>query len=96
MAGANALKHSLVEQPAGSCMLARLCLAGYFRAPFSMFKVLATSESARKGELATANGTLPTPALLVYTHRGGVLHLTPDLLEKLPDAQAVQIDALQL
>lgn len=61
-----------------------------------MFRVVSTSEGARKGELATANGTLPTPALLVYTHRGGVPHLTPDLLEKLPDAQAVQIDALQL
>lgn len=61
-----------------------------------MFRVASTSDGARKGELVTKSGTLPTPALLVYTHRGGVLHLTPDLLEKLPDAQAVQIDALQL
>ncbi|KAL4422828.1 hypothetical protein ABPG75_009025 [Micractinium tetrahymenae] len=61
----------------------------------TMFKVVSTSDGARRGELATASGTLPTPALLVYTHRGGVLNLTPDLLEKLPDAQAVQIDGLQ-
>lgn len=63
----------------------------------AMFTVNSSSDGARAGVLATPSGSIATPALLVYTHRGGVLNLTPDLLEKLgPEVQGLQIDALQL
>lgn len=64
----------------------------------AMFNITSQDGASRCGSLATASGPITTPALLVYTHRGGALNLTtPDLLEKLrPELQAVQLDALQL
>lgn len=60
------------------------------------FTVSSTEGQARCGALSTAGGTIDTPGLLLYTHRGSPLNLTPDLLEKLkPDVQGVQLDVLQ-
>lgn len=62
-----------------------------------MFSVHATEGEARCGVLTTPCGPIDTPALLVYTHRGGAVNLTVDLLEKLkPGLQALQLDVLQL
>lgn len=63
----------------------------------SSFNITASEGNARAGQLATASGPLATPALLAYTHRGGMLNLTPDLLENLqPELQGVAVDVLQL
>lgn len=53
---------------------------------------------ARSGVLTTPGGALHTPALLLYTHRGGALNLTtPDLLEKLKrEPLGVQLNVLHL
>lgn len=63
-----------------------------------MLAVTASDGGARCGELATASGAIATPGLLFYTHRGGAMNLTPDLLEGLQSAglQGLQLDALQL
>jgi queuine/archaeosine tRNA-ribosyltransferase len=62
-----------------------------------MFTLHRTEGEARCGVLKTRGGAIDTPALLVYSHRGSPLNLTPDLLERLkPDVQAVQLDVLQL
>jgi hypothetical protein len=63
----------------------------------SMFSVHSTEGEARCGVLNTPNGAVNTPAMLVYTHRGGAVNLTVDLVEKLkPQLQALQLDVLQL
>ena len=57
-----------------------------------MFSVHSTEGEARCGVLNTPNGAVNTPAMLVYTHRGGAVNLTVDLLEKLkPQLQALQL-----
>lgn len=63
-----------------------------------MFAVSHRDGDARSGELSTPSGTIATPGLLVYTHRGGSMNLTPDLLEPLRAAglQGLQLDVLQL
>lgn len=63
-----------------------------------MFAVKHSDADARCGELSTPHGAIATPGLLVYTHRGGSMNLTPDLLEPLRAAglQGLQLDALQL
>ena len=62
-----------------------------------MFSVTSTEGEARCGVLNTRSGAINTPALLVYTRRGGAVNLTVDLLEKLkPDLQVLQLDVLQL
>ena len=63
-----------------------------------MFTALHTDGEARSGVLRLASGReIATPAMLVYTRRGGVLNLTPDLQETLqPDVQALHLNALQL
>lgn len=64
--------------------------------PFTL-QAAAEGAGARAGTLLTARGALRTPTALVYTRRGGSMHLTPDMLEKLrPAAQGVQINAMQL
>ena len=63
---------------------------------FPMFSISITDGQARCGVLSTPGGTIDTPALLVYTHRGSPLNLTADLLEKLPDVQGLQLDVLHL
>lgn len=60
-----------------------------------MFSIKAEDGAARAGVLSTPHGNIETPAWLVYTRRGGALHLTPDLLEGLRP-QAVQLDVLHL
>ncbi|KAI7838261.1 hypothetical protein COHA_007950 [Chlorella ohadii] len=62
-----------------------------------MFAVSHRDGDARSGELSTPNGTIATPGLLVYTHRGGSMNLTPDMLEPLRAAglQGLQLDVLQ-
>ncbi len=62
-----------------------------------MFDIHRTEGEARCGVFNTRGGAIDTPALLVYSHRGSPLNLTPDLLDQLkPDVQAVQLDVLQL
>jgi len=63
-----------------------------------MFAVSHSDGDARSGELPTPSGAIATPGLLVYTHRGGSMNLTPDLLEPLRAAglQGLQMDVLQL
>lgn len=62
-----------------------------------MFNVTATDGLARCGTLITRHASMPTPAPLVYTRRGGCMYLTPDMMEKLrPEAQMLQINAMQL
>lgn len=63
-----------------------------------MYKVQSTDGEARSGTLALPSGReIATPAMLVYTRRGGALHLTPDLLSNLkPDAQALQMNVFNL
>lgn len=61
-----------------------------------MFSVTSQDGAARCGLLASPN-PISTPALLVYTHRGGAPNLIADLLEQLrPELQAVQLDVMQL
>jgi queuine/archaeosine tRNA-ribosyltransferase len=61
------------------------------------FDVHTTDGAARTGTLSTPHGNIATPALLLYTRRGGVLNLTGDLLESLrPEPKALQIDATHL
>lgn len=61
-----------------------------------MFEVSQQDGKARTGTLQTQHGTISTPASLLYSRRGGVLNLTPDMLERLgPLANGVLVDALQ-
>lgn len=64
----------------------------------AMFIVSSSDGDARSGEVSTPSGAISTPGLLAYTHRGGSMNLTPDLLEPLRAAglQGLQLDALQL
>ncbi len=63
-----------------------------------MYKITSSDGEARSGTLVLSNGReLTTPSMLLYTRRGGSLHLTPDLLETLrPDAQALQLNVFSL
>ena len=63
-----------------------------------MFAVTAVEGEARCGVLTLPSGAVvETPAMLVYTRRGGSPNLTPDLLNLLqPEAQALQLDVLHL
>ena len=63
-----------------------------------MFTIQAQEGLARAGVLLTRHGGIATPAALLFTRRGGALHLTPDMLERLRPhgAQALQINAMQL
>src|SRR5262245_11999784 len=63
----------------------------------SLFQVQATDGKSRTGLLRLSHGELETPSALIYTRRGGALHLTPDTLETLgPSAQNMYLDASQL
>ncbi|GLC56679.1 hypothetical protein PLESTB_001133900 [Pleodorina starrii] len=61
------------------------------------FSVRARDGKARCGILTTKNGSIETPAVLLYTRRGGPLSLTsPDMLAAVtPPVQGVQLDAMQ-
>jgi queuine/archaeosine tRNA-ribosyltransferase len=63
-----------------------------------MYRITSTDGEARTGLLVLNNGReINTPAMLLYTRRGGSLHLTPDLLDTLrPDAQALQLNVFSL
>ena len=63
-----------------------------------MYQVEKIDGEARTGSLVLPDGKIiSTPAMLVYTRRGGALNLTPDLLQTLqPDAQALQLNVLSL
>jgi queuine/archaeosine tRNA-ribosyltransferase len=63
-----------------------------------MFEITSRDGDARTGTLTLPRGVaIDTPAMLVYTRRGGALNLTPDLLEQLrPEAQALQLDVMHL
>lgn len=67
-------------------------------ATMQLFSVQAAEGAcARAGTLITRQGAIRTPTALLYTRRGGCMYLTPDMLDKLrPQAQAVQINAMQL
>lgn len=61
-----------------------------------MFKATAQDGLARCG-VVISKTPISTPAPMLYTRRGSSMFLTPDMLEKLrPEAQLVQINALQL
>lgn len=63
----------------------------------SMFDLQATDGNARAGTLTTSHGTLQTPGSLLYTRKGSLLNLTPDMVARLgPAAAALQIDPLHL
>jgi hypothetical protein len=65
--------------------------------PTVSFSVLQAEGRARTGQLTTAAGVISTPASLLYTRRGAVMSMTPDVIEKLESRpQGVQIDVLQL
>ncbi|KAK9862397.1 hypothetical protein WJX84_002635 [Apatococcus fuscideae] len=57
-----------------------------------VFEIEASSQQARTGLIHTAHGTLKTPAMLLYTRRGGLLNLTPDMAATLPLPHAMQLD----
>ncbi|GLI59310.1 hypothetical protein VaNZ11_001164 [Volvox africanus] len=61
------------------------------------FSVKARDDKARCGILSTRNGVVETPAVLLYTRRGGPLNLTsPDMLAAVtPPVQGVQLSAMQ-
>lgn len=62
-----------------------------------MFKATAQDGLARCGLLLSSKTPISTPSPMLYTRRGTSMFLTPDMLEKLrPEAQMVQINALQL
>ena len=63
-----------------------------------MYHISSTDGEARAGTFVLPNGReISTPAMLLYTRRGGSLHLTPDLLDTLrPDAQALQLNVFSL
>jgi hypothetical protein len=63
-----------------------------------MFKATAQDGLARCGLMVMKNsGSITTPTPMLYTRRGGCLFLPPDNMDKLrPDAQMVQINAMQL
>jgi queuine/archaeosine tRNA-ribosyltransferase len=63
-----------------------------------MLKATAQDGLARCGLLVMKNtSSISTPTAMLYTRRGGCLFLTPDNMDKLrPDAQMVQINAMQL
>lgn len=61
------------------------------------FAVKAKDGRARSGLLTTKTGVINTPAVLLYTRRGGPLSLTPDMLRTLdPPLSAVQLNVMQL
>jgi hypothetical protein len=65
----------------------------------NMLKISSVDGDARAGviELPGQHLHINTPAMLVYTRRGGAPNQTPDLLEQLkPDAQALQCNVLHL
>lgn len=60
------------------------------------FAVKAKDGRARSGLLTTKTGVINTPAVLLYTRRGGPLSLTPDMLRTLdPPLSAVQLNVMQ-
>ncbi len=63
-----------------------------------MYSITSSDGEARSGTLVLPNGReITTPAMLLYTRKGGSLRLTPDLLETLqPDAQALQLNVFNL
>ena len=63
-----------------------------------MYRVEHKDGEARAGTLSLPSGRdIATPTMLIYTRRGGALHLTPDLLSTLkPDAQALQLNVFNL
>lgn len=67
------------------------------RPAVAMFDLQATDGNARAGTLKTSHGTLQTPGCLLYTKKGSMLNLTPDMVAKLgPAATALQVDPLHL
>eukprot|EP00884_Botryococcus_braunii_P013285 jgi/Botrbrau1/21958/Bobra.0249s0081.1 len=61
-----------------------------------MFRITARDGCARTGILTLRGQEFQTPAVLLYTRRGGPLNLTPDLVEELgPDAASYHLDATQ-
>ena len=62
------------------------------------FAIMAKDGRARVGKLVTRSGqVVDTPAILIYTRRGGPLSLTPDMLDKLkPAPQAFQLSTMHL
>ncbi len=62
------------------------------------FSVKARDGKARCGVLTTKNGSVDTPAVLLYTRRGGPLSLTsPDMVAAVtPPVQGVQLSAMHL
>ncbi len=57
------------------------------------FKILSQSDDARRGKLivSSTNKSIDTPNLILYTRKGSPLNLTPDLLSKLKEANALQV-----
>jgi hypothetical protein len=64
-----------------------------------MFSVIATDGLARQGliTLHDAARKISTPNMLLYTKKGGVMNLTPDLVEMLkPHAQGASFNPFHL
>jgi hypothetical protein len=70
----------------------------YLYAFGKMFQITSSDGEARSGTLVLPHGReITTPGMLLYTRRGGSLHLTPDLLDTLrPNAQALQLSVFSL
>ena len=67
--------------------------------PNTNFRVEASEGAARIGHWKTHDGgcDVETPGLLLYTKRGGMLNLTPDLRDSLkPLAQGCHLSIVQL
>ncbi len=61
------------------------------------FLITAKDGKARCGTLTTRHGPIQTPAVLLYTRRGGPLSLTPDMIAKLePQPHAAMVCTMQL
>ncbi len=61
----------------------------------SMFQVEATDGKARAGTLKTKHGSIQTPGCLLYTKKGSMLNLTPDMVAKL-GPNAMHVDPMHL
>jgi queuine/archaeosine tRNA-ribosyltransferase len=61
------------------------------------FVVEATDGAARAGTWRTRDGSMATPCLMLYSRRGSLLNLAPDLRDSLkPEASGVAMSAVQL
>lgn len=63
----------------------------------SLFRVLKTDGAARVGLLKLpGHAPIETPGMLLHTHKGSGISLTPDLIAKLPPAAGLVLDAMHL